>query len=99
MSPAGYWPQLRAAIEATLELLSSPAGLLAKPLLRSDPTGETLQVIDKIADHLGVDRAQAISKALGLMEIWVDAQKEDRILVERPAHGAGKEYAIDVAPR
>jgi predicted exporter len=39
---------LRAAIEATLELLSSPAGLLAKPLLRSDPTGETLQVIDQL---------------------------------------------------
>ena len=39
---------LHAAIEASLDLISSPAGLLAKSLLRSDPTGETLQVIDQL---------------------------------------------------
>ncbi|HEY5019657.1 MAG TPA: MMPL family transporter [Steroidobacteraceae bacterium] len=41
---------LRAAIETSLDLISSPAGLLAKSLLRSDPTGETVQVIDQLAE-------------------------------------------------
>ncbi|MFI4895510.1 MAG: MMPL family transporter [Steroidobacterales bacterium] len=39
---------LHTAIEASLDLLSSPAGLLAKSLLRADPTLETLQVIDQL---------------------------------------------------
>jgi predicted exporter len=39
---------LRDAIGAMLDLASSPAGLLAKSMLRSDPTGETLQVIDQL---------------------------------------------------
>ena len=38
---------LRAAIADNLELMASPAGLLAKSLFLSDPTGETLQVIDE----------------------------------------------------
>jgi len=38
---------LRAAIADNLELMASPAGLLAKSLFVSDPTGETLQVIDQ----------------------------------------------------
>jgi len=38
---------LRAAIADTLELMASPAGLSAKPLFVSDPTGETLQVIEQ----------------------------------------------------
>ncbi|HXN11104.1 MAG TPA: MMPL family transporter, partial [Steroidobacteraceae bacterium] len=40
---------LRAAIGADVELLSSPAGVLAQSLLRSDPTGETLQVLDTLS--------------------------------------------------
>jgi predicted exporter len=40
---------LHAAISGTIDLLASPAGLLAKPLFRADPTGETLQVIDQFA--------------------------------------------------
>jgi len=39
---------LRAAIADNLELMASPAGLLAKSLFVSDPTGETLQVIDQL---------------------------------------------------
>jgi predicted exporter len=38
---------LRAAIADSVELMASPAGLLAKSLFLSDPTGETLQVIDE----------------------------------------------------
>jgi len=38
---------LRAAIADNLELMASPAGLSAKSLFVSDPTGETLQVIEQ----------------------------------------------------
>lgn len=37
---------LRAAISATLDVLASPAGLLVKPLLTRDPTGELLRLLD-----------------------------------------------------
>jgi predicted exporter len=39
---------LHAALEDSLDLISSPAGLLAQSLLQSDPTGETLAVIDQL---------------------------------------------------
>ena len=38
---------LSAAIADNLDLMASPAGLSAKSLFASDPTGETLQVIDQ----------------------------------------------------
>lgn len=40
---------LRTAIGATLDLLASPAGLLVKPLLTHDPTGELLHLLDGLA--------------------------------------------------
>jgi predicted exporter len=39
---------LKAAIEEQLDLITSPAGLLAESLFRADPTGETLQILDQI---------------------------------------------------
>jgi predicted exporter len=39
---------LQAAIADEIDLMASPAGLLAKSLFQSDPTGETLQVIDQL---------------------------------------------------
>ncbi len=39
---------LRSAIADNLELMASPAGLSAKSLFLSDPTGETLQVVDQL---------------------------------------------------
>jgi len=39
---------LRGAIGDTLDLLASPVGLLAKPLLPRDPTGEMVQIIDQL---------------------------------------------------
>ena len=41
-------PGLRAAIDETLDLLASPAGLLVKALVPRDPTGETLAVIEQL---------------------------------------------------
>ncbi len=42
---------LRHAIEDTLDLLASPAGLLAKTLLPRDPTGEMLHIIDRLGSE------------------------------------------------
>ncbi|MGH8137380.1 MAG: MMPL family transporter [Steroidobacteraceae bacterium] len=41
---------LRDAIQESLELLASPAGLLVKSLLPRDPTGEMLQIIDQLGN-------------------------------------------------
>jgi predicted exporter len=40
---------LKAALEETLENLASPEGLILKPLVPHDPTGETLEIIDALA--------------------------------------------------
>lgn len=39
---------LNAAIDDTIAILASPAGLIAKPLLARDPTGEFLQVLNQL---------------------------------------------------
>jgi len=41
-------PGLHSAIADSIDLLASPAGLLAQGLFASDPTGETLQVLDQL---------------------------------------------------
>ena len=40
---------LKAAIQDTVDLLSSPAGLLVKDLLPHDPTGEMVQIVGQLA--------------------------------------------------
>ena len=39
---------LTSAIDDTIALLASPAGLLAKSLLTQDPTGEMLQIVSQL---------------------------------------------------
>lgn len=39
---------LRSAVQDTLDLLASPAGLLVKDLLPSDPTGEMVQIVGQL---------------------------------------------------
>ncbi len=39
---------LRDAIQETLDLLASPAGLLVKSILARDPTGEMVQILDQV---------------------------------------------------
>ncbi|MGH8232050.1 MAG: MMPL family transporter, partial [Steroidobacteraceae bacterium] len=51
---------LHAAIDDDLQLLASPAGLLAKSLFQADPTGETLQVIDQLEASGGPRRQQGV---------------------------------------
>ena len=40
---------LHAALADTIDLLASPAGMLAKPLLPRDPTGENVQLLTRLA--------------------------------------------------
>jgi predicted exporter len=42
---------LHAAIQDSLDLLASPAGMLVKSLLPRDPTGEMLQIINQLGDE------------------------------------------------
>jgi predicted exporter len=42
---------LRDAIQETLDLLASPAGMLVKSLLPRDPTGEMLQILDQLGSE------------------------------------------------
>ena len=39
---------LRAAVADTVDLLASPAGMLAKTLVTRDPTGETLEILQRL---------------------------------------------------
>ncbi len=83
---------LHEAIEASLALMASPAGLLLRPLFERDPTGETLQVIDQLTggyqphrEH-GVWGSRAGDQALLLAETRAsgadtDAQEHDLSLV------------------
>jgi predicted exporter len=48
VTAARFSAGLRAAIEETIEDLASPAGLMLKSLLPSDPTGEMLHIIEQL---------------------------------------------------
>ncbi|HEY3809667.1 MAG TPA: MMPL family transporter [Steroidobacteraceae bacterium] len=51
---------LHDALEASLDLVNSPAGLLSKSLLSSDPTGETLQIVDQLDSSAAPRREQGV---------------------------------------
>ena len=50
---------LKSAIEETIADLASPEGLILKSLVPHDPTGEMLQIIDRLARTAGPRRATA----------------------------------------
>jgi predicted exporter len=71
---------LRSAMASSLELIDSPAGALAQPLLRADPTGETLQVIDQLDSGGAPHREQGV---------WSSADGQRALLiVETRASGS-----------
>ncbi|HTT05980.1 MAG TPA: MMPL family transporter [Steroidobacteraceae bacterium] len=83
---------LRQAIEASLALMASPAGLLLRPLFERDPTGETLQVVDQLTSGYQPHREQGVwssrtgDQALLLAETRAsgadtDAQERDLSLI------------------
>ncbi|HXA36738.1 MAG TPA: MMPL family transporter [Steroidobacteraceae bacterium] len=67
---------LREAIEETIEELASPAGLMLKSLLPSDPTGEMLHILDQL------QRAPAPAMRDG---VWVSPDGARTVLVAQTA--------------
>ncbi len=80
---------LHAAISDTIEELTSPAGLLLKSLLPSDPTGEMLHIID------GLERMPQPATNDG---IWVSPGGARALLVAQTAAGGSdtdaQEHAV-----
>jgi predicted exporter len=76
---------LATALEETLDSLASPEGLILKPLVPHDPTGETLAIIDALA------RAPAPRMRDG---VWVSPGGERALLVaETAASGSDTDAA------
>lgn len=76
IAPAAFEPDgLRRALQASLDAVASPAGLLGKSLLTSDPTGETLRIVDMLGSGAAPHREHGVwsspdgRRALMLAEI------------------------------
>ncbi|HET6265118.1 MAG TPA: MMPL family transporter, partial [Usitatibacter sp.] len=69
---------LREAVGETLELLASPAGLLAKPLVPRDPTGEMLAVIEQMRPAEGPRMIEGV---------WASLDGNRALLVARTRAG------------
>ena len=67
---------LRAAIEQVIENLGSSAGLLLKPLVPHDPTGEMLQIIDQLSGTRGPRTLEGV---------WVSADGTRTLMVAQTA--------------
>ncbi|HET7402810.1 MAG TPA: MMPL family transporter, partial [Usitatibacter sp.] len=65
---------LRAAVGETLDLLASSAGLLVKPLVARDPTGETLAVLESLQGGAGPRVLQGA---------WSDGEGRRAVLLAR----------------
>ena len=81
---------LRNAIEATIDELAGSEGLMLKSLVAHDPTGEMLQIIDKLARSAGPRTRDGV---------WVSASGERTLLIaETAAAGSdtdSQEHALD----
>ena len=82
---------LRSAIEESIDALASPAGFLAKDLLLTDPTGETLQVLGQLNPDTG---------PRSLNGVWVSADDSEALLVAQTRATGGdtdaQAHALDV---
>jgi predicted exporter len=82
---------LRAAIEQSIDSLAAAAGLLARDLLTSDPTGETLQVVEQLLPSAGPRTDGGV---------WVTRDgRESLLAVQTRAAGSdtdGQEHALAV---
>jgi predicted exporter len=95
---------LRDAIQETLDLLASPAGMLVKSLLPRDPTGEMLHIIDQLGNQAqpptvdGVWASRDGKRALMVVQTRAagsDTDGQERAIeaVRRAFDGAGREKA------
>lgn len=65
-------PGLRAALEDTIDLLASPAGLLTKDLLPHDPTGEMVEIVGQLSANAAPRTADGV---------WVSGDGKRALLV------------------
>ncbi|MGY0193466.1 MMPL family transporter [Leptothrix sp. BB-4] len=73
ITPERFQPEgLREAIDETLSLLGTPAGTLIKPILESDPTGETRRIAEALIPA-GSPRTQD--------GVWVGRQEPRAVLM------------------
>ena len=72
---------LSSAIQESLDLLASPAGLLAKPLLLQDPTGEMVHIVERMS---GQGRPRTLDG------VWV-SQDATRALLLAQTRAAGSD--------
>lgn len=68
---------LRAAVQDTLDLLASPAGLLVKNVLPRDPTGE----IAALVEQLGAASASAQNRPNSVDGVWASRDGERALLL------------------
>jgi len=47
---------------------------------------DTREMIDRLAEALKLTRVEVISRGLGLLQLWVEAQQNHHVIVERPAY-------------
>ena len=82
---------LRSAISESLDALASSAGFLAKDLLLTDPTGETLQVLGQLSPETGPRMEEGV---------WVSADGNEALLVAQTrvpgGDTSGQEQAVAV---
>jgi len=79
---------LRRALQATIDDLASPAGLMVKSLVPHDPTGEMLQILDQLARTAG---------PLTRDGVWVSADGERTVLLAQVAAPGSDTDALDHA--
>ena len=89
------------ALYAKVELMSTHRKKVAemdtktRTLVMEFPP-ETTELIYKLAENLHLEPTEVVSRALGLMEVWDEANRNDRIIVERPSRGGGQEFRLQV---
>ena len=71
---------LRSAIEESIDSLASPAGFLAKNLLLTDPTGETLQILGQLSPETGPRLQEGV---------WVSTDASEALLVAQTRAAGG----------
>ena len=80
---------LHTAISDSIDLLASPAGLLIKPLIARDPTGEMMELVDQLVSSGGPNRRDGV---------WVSREgSRALLLVQTNAAGAdtnAQEHAL-----
>lgn len=85
---------LKDAIQDTLDLLASPAGLLAKSLLPRDPTGEMVQIVGQLSSGGSPRSADGV---------WASGNGERALIVAQTrAHGSdtdGQQRAVEAIQR